>query len=125
MRSVAALMAPSAISEALRVATFGRLLDMLLAEGIQCADSRLRQVACNRILEGAALRRGRQPLFPGATRGLAALGDIAPGVDDCVRHFERRVRPADIGAGGGDLGIAKRRAMGLLGALEIWRSLCR
>jgi len=51
-------------------------------------------------------------LGPGGTFGPTACAGCAPFGEDVIRDFERRVVPAELGAGGGDLVIAERRAMG-------------
>ena len=88
--SVAALITPSAISEALRVATLVAFSTCSLRKALERFEDGRRQLAGDRGLEGRALRRCREPLLPGAPRRAAARGDFAPGRDDLARHLEGR-----------------------------------
>src|SRR6185437_11227638 len=68
-------------------------------------------------------RRGGESGLPGPARLAAAASRRAPRAVDLVRHDERRVIPAEVLAGGGDLLGAQRLAVDVVGALEARRAL--
>ncbi len=102
---------------------FGGLRDMLGAEFIEAPRDAARDIARQGGFESRAAGRGAEPFLPLRPLGAAALRDAAPRGDNAVGHLERRVRPAQMQARGGDFLIAERRAMRLFGALQIGGAL--
>ena len=64
----------------------------------------------------AALSAALWRVFPGLPRGAPPGADGAPGLDDGLRNFKRRMLPAEGGARAGDLVAAERGAVDAGGA---------
>jgi hypothetical protein len=116
----AALIASSASSEALRVASFCGAAARLSSHAAM--PKPLRQPPCHAADQLGAVGAGGETLLPGGALAGAAPAGLPPGGEDRFGNVEGLAVPHQLLARGGDLVVAQSGAVGSRGALLIGRA---